>query len=159
MLFEDRLDRAGLSLSPNKSEFMSTIPAISLRLRSGPVPPPVSEMKVPGTYVQINGAQDVEFAFRISRVWKTFWSRKELLLHRAGNRRLRLVLLERIMQPTLLYAAGCWSLTLTQKRALKTLQLQLYRRVLGRSEVQVRPGNTTSDERQRLPGLRWRELV
>ena len=114
-----------------KSEYIGTTPDINVEVCDGPIRRcEGNEMRVLGVTISMQPGSIRELERRISAMWKALWARRALILDRAGNRRLRLRLAEKILVPVLMYGSCNWHITQTMRTRLKTLQLKIYRKIL-----------------------------
>jgi hypothetical protein len=84
-----------------------------------------------GTRVTMNGNTDAEFEARIQAGWANFFALKALLTKRDSPERDRLLLLQATVAQTILWCSESWSLTVKQKRNLRTTQRAMLRRMVG----------------------------
>ena len=83
-----------------------------------------------GRKLSLDDFHGVELRNRIACGWSTFRGLKAVLCDRRILLRNRLRLLQSCVAPSMLYAAGSWTLTLDQERKIRTAQRQMLRRML-----------------------------
>ena len=86
--------------------------------------------KVLVTIFTLDGRVDVEFQSRINAAWAKFWSLWKLLGKRDADLKRRLKLLQTVVAMVLLWCSETWTLTVKQKRKLRSVQRAMLRKVV-----------------------------
>jgi hypothetical protein len=73
---------------------------------------------------------ETEISNRIAVAWRKFWANKRELCDKSFKLRHRLRFFDQVITPSLLYASGCWTLTVELKHKLRTCQRQMLRKIL-----------------------------
>lgn len=87
--------------------------------------------KILGTMFTLNGKMEVEFKRRQDAAWAKFHELAPVLLKRDGNLKKRLQLFQSTVSQTLLWGSESWTLTVKQKRQLRSVQRNMLRRMVG----------------------------
>jgi len=104
-------------------------------------------VKYLGRQLCFENSQDVEVHNRIRAGWAKFMAHKQELTSKHYSLHDRLKLLDVVVSPTVLYAAGTWTLTKQHEHILQRTQRRMLRMVLGagRRRHQGNPQDTNHD--------------
>ena len=72
----------------------------------------------------------VEIRNRIARAWGAFSVHRELLLHKQGSLKKRLMLLDMTVKQAIMWGAGTWNLTTKQEQSISGIQRKMIRTML-----------------------------
>ena len=101
-------------------------------------------VKYLGRKLSFENSQEVELKNRIRAGWAKFMANKQELVGKHYTLNSRLKLFDAVVSPTVLYAAGSWTLTKQQEHALNCTQRRMLRMILGAGRQ--RQVSTTQDQ-------------
>jgi len=93
-----------------------------------------------GRALSLTAPHDVELEHRISKAWAKFPVFKQGLTDKNVPLHLRLKLFNAILTPSVLYGCGSWVMTSARKAQLRSMQMQMLRKILGRKRITTEPG-------------------
>ena len=132
------LAAVGLKLNADKCKVQCSTGARgsnSSALRVGelrfPVVSPTDGFDLLGTTYTLEGGTSRELQRRISIAWGKFHQIWHLLRHRSASLRQRLRLFNAVVGRSLLWGAESWTLTVTEKKRIRSMQRSMLRRFAG----------------------------
>ena len=113
------------SLSEN--DFDNFAPTFDIRLEGKPIGyiPPWKPMTVLGSNITGDARSSRDIKLKIAKAWRAFWSMKHKFCNPLVDASIRIKALEVFIKPLLLYAAGSWTPSKSDLRALLSCHLQM----------------------------------
>ena len=132
--------KTGLKLHPEKTKIQHNNIGYGSRVRSANV----SDMHIQvlsskesamylGRLLSLTDTHDVELDYRIKKGWAKFGMLKQELTDKTVPLHLRLKLFHSVVTPTVLYGCGSWVMTTARDDLLRSTQMKMLRRMLGRA--------------------------
>ena len=129
--------------------------------------PSTQALELLGTWVSLGGKCTADIQNRIAKCWRAFHANRDLLLNRSAPLRVRLRTLERSVLPCLLWCAGTWTVSQHELAQLKTLQLQMYRRIMrafpqdgeSKADYMQRSATRARNCMQSIGAIPWNQAV
>jgi len=154
--------QVGLQLHPDKTKILTNATKKTGRGKNDSME--VADMKVTilpldgcvkylGRNICMENSQEVELHNRIRAGWAKFMANRSELTSKHYTLNARLKLFDAIVSPTVLYAAGTWTLTKQQEHSLNCTQRKMLRMIFGAGRMRQpshpqpmqEPDNTSSD--------------
>ena len=145
----------GLQLHPEKTQILTNTTKktgrgaatkVDVDDMSVSILPLSGSVKYLGRKLTFENSQEVELQNRIRAGWAKFMASKQELTGKYYSLNSRLKLFDALVSPTVLYAAGTWTLTKQQEHKLIVTQRRMLRMILGAGRRQQQPANEQSED-------------
>ena len=140
--------KVGLQLHPDKTKILHN----NIGYGSSAVQANIDGMKIEvlqtgksamylGRALCLTDCHQVEVEHRIKKAWAKFGLMRRELTDRGVPLQLRLRLFHAVVTPTVLYGSGSWAMTGEREALLRTTQLKMLRKVLGKQRLVLSEGD------------------